>query len=264
MTDLRPCPSCTSHDATPWDDYSPAPWVVARCGACDLTYLRNPVDYVALEEDFAWEKTYEEKKEVSTGSTSLSPAIRGLRKRLKLTHKSKQHRMGQWFNNGKVLDIGCGNLMNVPEPMTPYGIELSKALHAYADDWMQARGGYCVHGAGAEAIWDFEPDMFDGVIMHSYLEHEVDLMGVLKGVWRALKPGAPAYVRVPNFGSINRKVVGTNWCGFRYPDHVTYFTLASLRDVARRAGFTVELVNRVGLPIDDNIKALLRKGPAPS
>ncbi|MEL6451417.1 MAG: class I SAM-dependent methyltransferase [Pseudomonadota bacterium] len=264
MTDLRPCPNCTSPDATPWGDYSPDPWVIARCGTCDLTYLRNPVDYVALEEDFAWEKTFEDKKDASKGSTALSPAIRAMRKKLKLTHKSKSHRMADWFNNGHVLDIGCGNLMNVPEPMTPYGIELSRALHAYADDWMQARGGYCVHGAGAEAIWDFDPDTFDGVVMHSYLEHEVDLMGVLRGVWRALKPGAPAYVRVPNFGSINRRVVGANWCGFRYPDHVTYFTLDTLRDAAARAGFRVELVNRVGLPIDDNIKALLRKGPAPA
>lgn len=251
MTDLHPCPSCTAPDATPWADCSPDPWVMARCGTCDLTYLRNPVDYVALEEDFAWEKTYKEKKETSNGSTSLSPAIRSLRKKLNLTHKSKHHRMNAWFSNGKVLDIGCGNQHNVPEPMTPYDIGQSRALHAYADNGMRVRG---VQGAGAEAIWDFEPDMFDGVIMHSDLEHEVDLMGVLKGLWRALKPGAPAYVRVPNFGSVNRRVVGRNWCGFRYPDHVTYFTLPTLRDVARRAG----------LPIDDNIKALLRKGSAPA
>ncbi|WP_299546579.1 hypothetical protein [uncultured Tateyamaria sp.] len=37
-----------------------------------------------------------------------------------------------------------------------------------------------------------------------------------------------------------------------------------LRDSARRLDFTVQLVNRVGLHVDDNIRALLRKGPAPA
>ncbi|MEL6883673.1 MAG: class I SAM-dependent methyltransferase [Pseudomonadota bacterium] len=264
MTELRPCPACETDAATRLDAYSQDQWHVARCNGCGLVYLRNPVPYDALEEDFAWEKTYEAKKDASRGSTSLSPVIRSLRHRLGLTHRGQKRQMGRWFNNGKVLDIGCGNLDNVPEPMTPFGIELSRSLHAIADERMRARGGQCVHGAGAEAIWQFEPDMFDGVVMHSYLEHEIDLMGVLKGVWRALKPGGAAFVRVPNFGSINRRVVGSNWCGFRYPDHVTYFTESSLRDVARRAGFTLQVVNRIGLPIDDNIKALLRKGTVPA
>jgi len=264
MSDLRPCPACDAASATRLDAYSQGNWHVATCESCDLTYLRNPVSYEALEEDFAWEKTYHDKKDQSRGSTGLSPTIRKLRKQLGLTHKGQQRQMGAWFNNGKVLDIGCGDLINVPEPMIPYGIELSRALHAHADKAMRARGGKCVHGAGAAAIWDFEPEMFDGVIMHSYLEHEADLMGVLKGVFRTLKPGGAAFVRVPNFGSINRRVIGPKWCGFRYPDHVTYFTLPTLRAAAARAGFTTELVNRIGLPIDDNIKALLRKPGTPA
>lgn len=264
MSDLRPCPACDTPAATKLVAYSKNNWLVATCIGCALTYLRNPVAYEALEDDYAWEKTFEAKKEKTGGSTGLSPAIRRLRKSLGLTHRGQKGKMGAWFNNGKVLDIGCGDHENVPEPMIPFGIELSRALHARADVAMRARGGYCVHGAGAKAIWDFEPEMFDGVLMHSYLEHEVDLMGVLRGVFHVLKPGGAAFVRVPNFGSINRHVVGPNWCGFRYPDHVTYFTLSTLRETARRAGFTTHLVNRVGLPIDDNIKALLRKPGVPA
>lgn len=259
MSDLRPCPACAATSATRLDAYSPDHWHVATCGSCSLTYLRNPVAYEALEEEFAWEKTSVEKRAKSVGSTALSPKIRQLRNRFGLTHKGQQRKMGDWFNNGTVLDIGCGGKVTAPEPMTPFGIELSRALHARADAMMRARGGYCVHGAGAQAIWEFDPEMFDGVVMHSYLEHEVDLMGVLNGVFRALKPGGAAYVRVPNFGSINRRVIGPKWCGFRYPDHVTYFTLPTLRSTAQRAGFGFHLVNRIGLPLDDNIKALLRK-----
>ena len=141
----------------------------------------------------------------------------------------------------------------------PYGIELSSGLHAKIDPKMRARGGYCLQAPGADGIWQFEPEFFDGIIMSSYLEHEVDVARVLAGAFRSLKPGAAVFVRVPNFGSLNRRIMGARWCGFRYPDHVNYFTLSSLRQVAATAGLTLKLVNRANLWVDDNIQALLIK-----
>jgi len=158
-----------------------------------------------------------------------------------------------------VLDVGCGPGHRIRPPMTPYGIELSTALHAQADAHMRAQGGYCIKGPGAEAIHDFPDRLFDGILMHSYLEHETDVMGVLTGAHKVLKDDGAVFVRVPNFGSLNRRVVGPKWCGFRYPDHVNYFTLATLTGTAKRAGFATTLVNSWRLPVDDNITVLLRK-----
>ncbi len=122
---------------------------------------------------------------------------------------------------------------------------------------MRAQGGYCVHGPGAEAIWAFEPETFDGIVMSSYLEHEEEPLKVLKGAARALKPTGKIYVRVPNFGGLNRRVTGRKWVGFRWPDHVNYFTVADLRRIAAMAGLEVQLLNPIRLPFDDNINALL-------
>ena len=257
-TPYRACPTCGDDAASALDAYSPDPWVVAQCGSCDLVYLRNPPAYEALEEDFAWEKTYVEKKAKSKGSTPLSPYIRKLRNSLGI-RRDKTAQWRKWFNDGHVLDIGCGWGDLIKPPMTPYGIELSSGLHEKADALMRARGGYCVKGAGAEAIWDFDEGQFDGILMNSYLEHEVDAMRVLKGAHRAVKSTGGVFIRVPNFASLNRRVVGPKWCGFRYPDHVNYFTLATLTDMAARAGFTTELVNKVTLHVDDNVSVLLRK-----
>lgn len=254
----RPCPACQATDNSPWPDYSPDQWQVVQCASCGLTYLRNPVAYEALEEDFAWEKTYEAKQSKG-GSTPLSGVIRKIRHATGLTHSAKANRLRRWFKDGHVLDIGCGLGGRIVAPMTPYGIELSKGLHAQADQLMQARGGYCVHGAGAQAIWDFPERKFDGIIMHSYLEHETDVMAVLTGSHRALKDDGAIFIRVPNFGSLNRKVIGKTWCGFRYPDHVNYFTLDTLTDTVARAGFALVVLNRLRLAVDDNIHALLRK-----
>lgn len=254
----RPCPTCSVTAATALPDYSPDPWQVVACSGCDMTYLANPPAYAALEEDFAWEKTYADKKSASRGSTPFSPYVRKIRNALGM-YRDKTQSFRNWFNDGHVLDIGSGWGQRIAAPMTPYGIELSTALHKISDDRMRAQGGYCLHGAGAEAIWGFDKNQFDGIVMFSYLEHETDVMGVLKGAHRALKPSGGVFIRVPNFGSFNRRVIGPKWCGFRYPDHVNYFTLATLRNAARRAGFTTALVNRMTLRVDDNISVLLRK-----
>lgn len=260
---FRACPTCAGTDATPLSDYSPAPWDVASCDTCTLVYLRNPPAYEALEEDFAWEKTYVEKKSRSKGSTPFSPYARKVRRALGMT-RDKTDSFRRWFNDGHVLDIGSGRGNRVNPPMTPYGIELSTALHKISDDRMRAAGGYCLKGAGAEAIWEFEEEQFDGIVMFSYLEHETDVMGVLKGAHRALKKDGGVFIRVPNYASLNRRLIGPKWCGFRYPDHVNYFSLATLSDTAARAGFTTQLVNKYTLHADDNVSVLLRKAGMPT
>ena len=82
---------------------------------------------------------------------------------------------------------------------------------------------------------------------------------LLAHVARVLKDDGKAYIRVPNFGGINRRVMGAKWCGFRYPDHVNYFTVTSLRRLAADCGLNVRLLNPIRLPLDDNINAVLSK-----
>ena len=129
---LRNCPTCDTVTATAQATYSPAPWTLGTCDGCGLTYLRNPPAYEALEEDFAWEKTYVEKKTSSKGSTPLSPLARKIRNGLHM-YRDKTDSFRKWFNDGHVLDVGSGIGTRIAAPMTPYGIELSKALHAQSD-----------------------------------------------------------------------------------------------------------------------------------
>jgi SAM-dependent methyltransferase len=256
---IRACPSCAATAATPLDTYSSDGWHIVQCAACAFVYLQNPPPYEALEEDLSWEKTSAAKK-LKGGSTPLSGLNRKIR--AMFGHKSGQRaarRYAGWFGAGPVLDIGCGKFVRTRPPMVPYGIELSREGHAIADAEMRALGGYCLQAPGAVGVWEFPAAMFNGVIMSSYLEHEVDVRRALDGVFRTLKPGGKAYVRIPNYASLNRRVIGPKWCGFRSPDHVNYFTLASLREIAKKSGFETRLVNWLGLWIDDNIHALLIK-----
>ena len=165
------------------------------------------------------------------------------------------------FKNGKVLDIGCGDGSRLPPPIIPFGIEISNYLADEASSEMQKRGGYCINAPAIEGIKKFQENFFNGILLRSFLEHETNPMELIKGMHRVLAENGKAYIRVPNFSSINRRVMGSKWCGFRYPDHVNYFTKQSLTQMAENAGFHVKTLNWANLPFDDNLKMLLVKSP---
>ena len=66
-------------------------------------------------------------------------------------------------------------------------------------------------------------------------------------------------MKVPNYGSLNRMVMGKRWCGFRYPDHLNYFTPRTLAAMADGAGFDTEWGATGRLPTSDNMWAVLTK-----
>jgi 2-polyprenyl-3-methyl-5-hydroxy-6-metoxy-1,4-benzoquinol methylase len=75
--------------------------------------------------------------------------------------------------------------------------------------------------------------------MTSYLEHEPNPRAVLAATAQVMKPGARLIVKVPNYASWNRTVRGARWCGFRFPDHVNYFTPELLVRLVRESGFEI-------------------------
>ena len=89
------------------------------------------------------------------------------------------------------------------------------------------------------------------------LAHPIHPQGSVAVLWGNLAPGGAIYVRVPNYGSLNRRMLGAKWCGFRYPDHVNYFTTTSLGAMAGDCGLKLKLLNPIRHPLDDNINAVL-------
>ena len=83
-------------------------------------------------------------------------------------------------------------------------------------------------------------------------------MALRRGARRVLTPGGRLYLKQPNYGCTNRKVMGPKWCGFRYPDHVNYFRVSDMARMARETGFSFRHVNRFA-PCADNMHALLTK-----
>ncbi|MEO1459933.1 MAG: methyltransferase domain-containing protein [Pseudomonadota bacterium] len=259
---LRACPLCLSPRRKSLGEYSRRGWIVAECRDCGFVYLSNPPAGDALEaEEHAWEESSAGEE---TRRKAAAPLVYQLdyatRWRNALFRPDEMGQFKSWFGSGgNILDVGCADGTRVRPPFVPFGIEVSKALAAKADAHMRAHGGYCVQGTGAEKIAEFPEAHFDGIVMRSYLEHETEPRRALAAARRAMKPSGKIYVKVPNYGSINRWVMGRNWCGFRHPDHVNYFTPASLESMVRKEGFGMRILNRFNLILDDNIHALLRR-----
>lgn len=259
-TSPRACPNCEATQNIALPHYSRDEWSVVECTGCTMVYLQNPVDYVELEENFAWENTFaqEDKSREKKRSLIKRAAYQARMLGYKIKGDQSLHYL-KILGGGNILDVGCGDVVRWRAPFIPYGIEISKAMQKTANTLMKPLGGECKLGAGAEAIWDFDENHFDSIMMHSYLEHETQVSKILDGAMRCLKPGGKAYIRVPNYNALNRHISGAKWPGFRYPDHVNYFTVKTLTAVAAKAGFDFKLVNRHKIWLDDNIQALLIK-----
>jgi SAM-dependent methyltransferase len=259
-TEKRCCPQCDSREAVALDAYSMGTWRIGRCSACGFVYLLNPPDHHRLEDEFAWEKTFAAETVRRKEARPVVAAVdESTRWRLRLFSRDRQALYRRIFAPGRVLNVGCGANVGLPRPFIPYGIEISRELHARAVPAFRARGGEVVFGPAAILIDQFPAGYFSGVVLSSVLEHETEARKLLKGVARVLADSGVAYVRVPNFASLNRRVMGAAWCGFRYPDHVNYFTPESLRRMAAECGLGLRLLTPMTLPVNDNINGIMLK-----
>jgi SAM-dependent methyltransferase len=239
-------------------------WRAISCDACGFVYMPEVPPAADLSEELAWEKQFEREGQRRRKQTPIIHRLEhATRWRHRILPRATPRRLIKGrIRSGKVLDVGCGtgshSLEFLPE-FTPHGVEISRGLAATANEAMNPHGGRCVHGPCNEALKEFDDAYFDVAVLRSYLEHEVHANDVLAQIHRILRPGGIAVVKVPNYGSVNRSVMGEKWCGFRLPDHVNYFTPDSLRTIGERHGFQVEMPWIWRLPTDDNMWAIFSK-----
>ena len=261
----RDCPLCgEGSGSAPAGRYSREPWAVKDCPACGFVYIDRAPEFEMQFETMAWERTtkLEEQRRAELRPFSYRASKRTRFRMHLLPKRMVLGYVASRIRGGNVLDLGCGDghaMASFPDGFVPYGIEISTKAAAVADRAFRERGGYAINAACVEGLRRFPEGFFAAASLRSYLEHEAEPLPVLRQLARVLAPGGFAVVKVPNYGSLNRRIMGRRWCGFRYPDHLNYFTPRTLREMAGRAGFTASFGRTGRLPTSDNMWVVLAR-----
>ena len=279
----RVCPLAEHATATDIiEGLAPAPWVVRRCRETGFVFLENPPGYDSLKEEFAWQVTYQRE---SKNRARAEPVRYAFSRWLKYLRRSivKRHKVADMTlalatraaaerpgdMSVHLVDVGCGRgelLGLIMERMplelrkrcVPHGIELSTELARLSGQSLEPYGGHCEHATAIAGMARFDAGSLDVIVLSSFLEHEIAPLPLLRHCREALRPGGFVLVKVPNYASWNRVLRGPRWCGYRWPDHVNYFTPGTLQAMAEKAGLEVERMSwRDRLPISDSLYAVL-------
>lgn len=220
--------------------------MLQQCATCNFVYLRNPPGYEALAVEHAWEREHEDRDVRMRKEYPVSRAIsKAWRKFYRLVIKKPNKlaaRINDWFPAGPVVDIGCGSgdyLASLPDRYQPCGIEISEELARQSRERLAGRSGEIHNKSAIDGMADIADSSLSGIIMRSFLEHEQQPAELLAHAARTLRPGGATIIKVPNYASVNRHIMGKRWCGFRFPGHVNYFTPDSLREMVEATGLRV-------------------------
>ncbi len=261
----RHCPLCDADNhATATLRYSDPRWRLKACRYCSFVYIENAPVYETLSTEMPWETTAQNEEH-------RREATRGYEYKLSKTTRWRLHLLPRkqfadlllrHASPGNTVDLGCGDgcqMRDLYEGFIPHGIEVSEALCRQANTRFQAAGGYAVHAPSIEGLQQFPAAYFTAATLRSYLEHELNPAAILHELRRVLKPGGVAIIKVPNYGSLNRRLLGRDWCGFRFPEHLNYFTPATLRSMGEAAGLQVGFGPTYKLPTSDNMYAVMTR-----
>lgn len=265
-TSHRVCPQCGADNAARAPRQVRDGWRIKACAACGFVYLENAPVYDELFDNMAWQTTWRAEAKRRAAARPVGYRLSRLT-RFRL-HMFPRKRVGELLLRhaapGPVIDIGCGDgkrFRALDPRFTPFGVEIDRGAAARAEAAFAPRGGRAVNAASLDGLAAFEPGFFTGAVLRSYLEHETQPAEVLAALSRVMAPGGVAILKVPNYACLMRRVLGLDWPGFRFPDHVNYFTPDSLERMVRGAGFEVRrfgLIDR--LPTSDNMWLIAERG----
>jgi 2-polyprenyl-3-methyl-5-hydroxy-6-metoxy-1,4-benzoquinol methylase len=207
---------------------------VVRCKRCDLVFLNPRYDEERLHALYQDPQMFIGTIDPEGRARSIS-SERPLRvKRFKDEAEALKKRVPQ----GRLLDIGCGLGFFLEALGTRYdavGLEWSKPVVEM------------MRGLPLKVVEDHFPEHpfnaaeFDIVTFHNMLDHLPDPLNALRVARGLLKPGGALMLTLVNFGGIAARVYGP---GFRLlgPNHLYYFTPATLKNYLTRAGFRLKTI----------------------
>jgi SAM-dependent methyltransferase len=259
---MRPCPLCeTANFSSPASRYSRDGWLLKDCRSCGLLYLENPPPTESLACEHSWQASSAAENERRLETQGFWGWLRRewkLWRNYWLRHGKAESLVANYVSAGNVLDVGCSRgalFERFPEGVTPHGIEIDPDAIPAARARAEARGGRVLHADALSGLAALAAGSMQGILMQSYLEHETQPLAALRAAGRVLADDGVLIIKVPNLASwLCALWYGGDWPGFRYPDHVNYYTPETLTLLVQKAGLRIlRFAWHDQLPFSDNM-----------
>ncbi|NNM57053.1 methionine biosynthesis protein MetW [Acidocella sp.] len=162
--------------------------------------------------------------------------------------------------SGNVVDVGCHRetLKSVSRRFSIYGLEAFPELSTRARTEAAQSGATILSTTAAEGLSRFPDRSLAGVMLHSHLERDADARSVVELLSRKLRLDGIAILKLSNYGSINRRIMGKRWYKFSFPEYLNYFRRRDIAALASCFGLEASFPFLLSLPTDDNFVAILK------
>jgi 2-polyprenyl-3-methyl-5-hydroxy-6-metoxy-1,4-benzoquinol methylase len=137
----------------------------------------------------------------------------------------------------RILELGCGD-GNFLAVLRRHGWQVhGQEFSADAAALVGHRHGISVSTGNLAGM--SPAGLFPVVAAYHVLEHVYHPAEWVQRVRALLEPGGLLHLQVPNGASLTRRVTGRTWAGFVFPEHVYFYTPATLGSFLERSGFAV-------------------------
>lgn len=221
MLEECPCPLCHSGAARELARFEPHR--VLRCQDCGAGYLSPRLTEEAMLASYQREDYFE--SEEGPGYDAYEEQERSLQATFRRLLRQCPE-LG-----GDLLELGCGYGYFLEVAGERFRSRTGTDYSPGAVERARRSGAQVLLGGLEEA-----PGPYDAICMFQVLEHIYQPQSFLEKALGKLRPGGALVAAVPNLDSPLRWLLGRRWPSYKVPEHVTYFTRATLAETFRRAG----------------------------
>jgi SAM-dependent methyltransferase len=227
-------------------------YTIARCTACDTLHV-SPIPSDEVLQAFYQDPGYfsgQEEQGYCNYADMKKALLPHFKRRLRVINNCLPSR-------GRLLDFGCaaGYFLEIArsDGWQVTGVELSRE--------MAQKTSQALHVPVATSLDALPEKDYDAITLWEVIEHLPRPVAELRRLYERLRPGGLLMLSTPNAGHWQAVREPGSWTGYRPPAHLIFFTLHTLEEALRRAGFERIAIRRVSpLPL---LPGWLRRLSAP-
>ncbi len=213
---------------------------VVSCAVCGLCFLSpRPADKSLKK---LYNSVYFEGKTAGVGYTSYNL----LKNDLSEEAKKRITLIKRYQSNGTLLDAGCGygSFLKVASDngFTVMGCDVAE------EAIQQVKKTFHLPARVAEIKPEKLPKgPFDVITAWDVIEHMTNPLEALESFRMVQKPNGYLFMTTPDITSIDAKLLGKYWYGYKkIPEHTYFFSKKSIACLLEKAGYTVILIKPWG------------------